>query len=52
MARTQSTWGKVACDEAATEKGPDNRGLCRHSQNFEEVTEGIKQGQDIIRLMF
>lgn len=32
-------------------KKPDSRGLCRHSQDLEKVTGGIKQAQNIIRLM-
>lgn len=31
---------------------PSNGGLCGHSQDFEEVTEHLKQGQDIIRFTF
>ena len=32
-------------------KKPNSRGLCRHSQDVEKVPGGIKQEQNIIRLM-
>lgn len=52
MSGTQSTWGKVACDEAAEEGGANDRGLCKHSQDVKEVTRGFKQGQAIVRFTF
>lgn len=53
----QSVWntkspGQSLVMRLLRKEEPNNKGLCGHSQDFEEVTEHVKQGQDIIRFTF